>query len=292
MARHGRVMPLAPLICLLILLTLLGNACDSTGASETSTLPASASTAGVQVSRIELQLYEWFPVEASVLVRGELPGGCWSIDGVEQNLVGQTIEVRLTPSMQQAADCGTEPKLFKKMVELDLKGLTAGVYTVDVHGVRRRFELRFDNVDLEAGMIGGRVWRDVCGLSGIAGGMPSTPWTGCEPAAGGYRPNGRHDPDEPGIEGVVVTLALGSCPGDELATQTTDVKGLYAFHELEPGTYCVRVNWVSGPNATLLTDGHWTAPGVGLGETTLSLAEAEQRIAVDFGWALDVLPAD
>jgi uncharacterized protein YbdZ (MbtH family) len=53
--------------------------------------------------------------------------------------------------------------------------------------------------------------------------------------------NGIQDPGEPGVQGVVATLyTTADCSGgNPLATDTTDVNGVYGFTGLEAGPYCI-----------------------------------------------------
>jgi hypothetical protein len=77
------------------------------------------------------------------------------------------------------------------------------------------------------GSIGDRVWSDL----------------NCD---------GIQDAGEPGIDGVIVTLRSGSCPGgDIVATTTTAGNGFYEFTGLDLGDYCVLVKGPVGcPEST------------------------------------------
>lgn len=140
--------------------------------------------------------------------------------------------------------------------------------------------------------IGGRVWHDLCAVGGGQGRLPASPSAGCVAGDGGFRANGLSEANEPGIEGLSVTLGEGTCPSAGLAAAVTDVKGLYRFNDLDPGTYCVTVDPLQEPNASLLLPGGWTAPAVDHNHFTVTVRPGEERMDVDFGWDYQFLPAE
>jgi hypothetical protein len=89
------------------------------------------------------------------------------------------------------------------------------------------------NQQTNKGLIGDRVWLDIDGDT-------------------------EQDTNEPGLEGVVVTLLNSS--GVPIGTTTTDENGYYYFPNLSPGTYTVVVTPPSGMNQTFDADGHVTTP--------------------------------
>lgn len=147
-------------------------------------------------------------------------------------------------------------------------------------------------IPLDAGLIGGRVWHDVCSIAGGEGGAPAQPSAGCVPEDGGYRANGIPETGEPGLEGVLVTLGAGVCPSTRLAAAITGSDGTYVFNDLYAGTYCVTIDPLAEPNASLLLPGGWTAPARDQGSMEVTLNPGMQRLDVDFGWDYQFLPAD
>ncbi len=65
----------------------------------------------------------------------------------------------------------------------------------------------------------------------VVGGLGDTVWKD-------VNGDGIQDPDEEGVEGVVVTLT--DCEGNIIGTQTTDENGFYFFNNLIPGDYQVQ----------------------------------------------------
>jgi hypothetical protein len=247
----------------------------------------------VVVERIELQILESFPVQVRVAISGQLPDACSLIEEARQTREGNTFQITLKIARRPDARCAPNPTPFEHVVPLEVLGLPAGRYTVNVHGVSGTFELTVPNDPIDASAIGGRVWHDLCALAGGEGGVPLSPSAGCVPdGSGGYRANGILEAGEPGIAGVLVTLGGGECPSTGLATATTGADGSYTFTDLTPGTYCVAVDPLEEPNASILLPGDWTAPAVGEGSITVTLGPGMQRTDVDFGWDYQFLPAD
>ena len=99
------------------------------------------------VESIDILLLESFPVQVNVVIRGQLPdAGCTTIASVEQVREGNTFTLRLVTTTDPLALCAQALTPFEEVVSLDVVGLPAGVYTVDVHGVQQTFEFTMDNI--------------------------------------------------------------------------------------------------------------------------------------------------
>jgi hypothetical protein len=108
-------------------------------------------------------------------------------------------------------------------------------------------------------MIKGVVYHDMCAPPGPGDPTPN-PESGCEPTSGGgYRANGSLDVGEPGLAGVAVHLATGSCPGSSSASTTTNSAGEFTFGGLPPGNHCVSVS--ASENSGILIPGRTTRDG-------------------------------
>jgi len=167
------------------------------------------------------------------------------------------------------------------------------LYTTVIDSFRflRSDELAMADPPSDAGTIGGRVWHDLCAIAGGEGRVPASPSAGCVADGSSYRANGLFEAGEPGIEGVLVTLGKGECPSSGLATATTDNKGVYILSDLDAGTYCVTVDSLQEPNASILLPGGWTAPGIEQGNVTVTVSPHARQMDVDFGWDYQFLPA-
>ncbi|NLF65205.1 MAG: hypothetical protein GX579_11470, partial [Chloroflexi bacterium] len=271
----------------------------------------------VEIESVEILLLESFPVQVNVIVSGNLPNACWTLNEPRPRREGNTFIVSLIASRLPDEVCTEALVPFDQVIPLDVVGLPAGTYSVTVNGTTDTFTLDVDNVLAEetpaaeetpegeasptataedvAGTITGMVWHDLCGITGGEGGEPVVPSDGCVALDdGSYAANGNFDEGEPGIADVVVSLGVGACPAPETETAITDAGGNYRFEGLEPGTYCISVDALSTANSSILIPGDWTAPqsnaGVGLSNATVTLGENQSAEGIDFGWDYQFLP--
>ena len=98
------------------------------------------------VEEIDILILESFPVQVNVVARGYFPDGCTGIDEVRQERAGQAFQVTITTIRPADAMCTEAIVPFEQVVSLDVAGLEAGTYTVDVNGVTGTFTLAVDNV--------------------------------------------------------------------------------------------------------------------------------------------------
>jgi hypothetical protein len=97
------------------------------------------------VETIEITILESFPVQLRVVARGTLPDGCTEIDGIRQERDNQTFRVTIATARPADALCTEAIMPFEESISLDVYGLSAGSYTVDVNGITDTFELAVDN---------------------------------------------------------------------------------------------------------------------------------------------------
>ena len=98
------------------------------------------------VNDIEIMLLESFPVQVNVVARGEHPDSCTEVDKITTRREGTTFFVTIATSRPADAICAQVITPFEEVIALDVVGLKAGVYTVDVNGARDTFELQIDNI--------------------------------------------------------------------------------------------------------------------------------------------------
>jgi inhibitor of cysteine peptidase len=97
------------------------------------------------VEEIDILIAESFPVQVFVLASGYLPNPCTEIGSIIQNREGNTFFVTIkTHSFQEICCCHITP--FEETIPLDVYGLPAGTYTVEVNGVQGTFDLEIDNI--------------------------------------------------------------------------------------------------------------------------------------------------
>lgn len=98
------------------------------------------------VENIDILTLESFPVQIHVIAEGYLPDGCTEIDQIKTEMEGNTFNVNITTKRPKEAICTQAIENFTKTVPLEVQGLSAGNYTVNVNGVNGSFELEVDNI--------------------------------------------------------------------------------------------------------------------------------------------------
>jgi len=98
-----------------------------------------------EVTEIDILISESFPVQVHVVASGYLPNPCTKIEEIIQSREGNnffvTIKTKssLLPCIQVIAP-------FEETIALDVYGLSAGTYTVNVNGIEDTFTLEIDNI--------------------------------------------------------------------------------------------------------------------------------------------------
>ncbi|MCP4424304.1 MAG: hypothetical protein GY803_07435 [Chloroflexi bacterium] len=262
------------------------------------------------VESIQLLILESFPVQVNARVRGILPDGCTSLDQINTERTGSDFTITITTLRPANAVCTSAAVPFDEAIGLDVFGMDAGTYAVTANGVSGSFTLDMDNriqeepeptptlspsptaepTDPGTAAIEGMVWHDLCAVSGDS--EEIVPSEGCIAAADSesFQANGLVEESEPGLEGVVVNLGEGACPAEGLATAVTDAAGVYAFPNLNAGTYCVSIDALTAPNNDLLLPGGWTFPNSGESLATIALEAGQATGGINFGWDYEFLP--
>lgn len=250
------------------------------------------------VDSVEIQMLESFPVQVNVLAQGNLSDGCTLIEQSRAEQQGDTFVVTISTIRPANMLCTQVVVPFEEVIPLDVEGLPAGLYTVDVNGVISTFTLDVDNAvaaetatptDSASAIINGRIWHDLCTVLTDEAGAQVALSAGCVPAgdAGTYEANGRLEDGEPGLSNILVSLGSGACPATGLATALTDADGDYVFDGLAAGEYCVSIDPEATENASLLP-GNWTFPGINV--TAVTLTDGEIKTGINFGWDFALLP--
>lgn len=98
------------------------------------------------VEKIEIQMLESFPVQVNVIVQGYLPDNCTEIDRIMKSRDENTFFINIKTKRPADVFCTQGIKPFEETISLDVDGLKAGVYEVNVNGFIDSFELTMDNV--------------------------------------------------------------------------------------------------------------------------------------------------
>ena len=107
------------------------------------------------VESTEIMVLESFPVQIHVIAKGYLPDGCTEIDRAEAKRDGNTFTVTITTKRPKDMMCTQAIVPYEKRVPLDVYGLKAGTYDVNVNTVTDSFELSSDNIIEDVGGVSG-----------------------------------------------------------------------------------------------------------------------------------------
>lgn len=146
----------------LLLLTLALAACSPTGGEPTLSddpvaepttddetvieVPGKTVEGEATVESISIAILESFPVQVHVNVTGYLGDGCTTLGDITTSMEGDTFFITIPTERPAEALCTQQLVGFEESVSLDVEGLAAGSYTVNVNGVTDTFDLAVDNV--------------------------------------------------------------------------------------------------------------------------------------------------
>jgi len=97
------------------------------------------------VDEIDILILESFPVQINVIAKGNLPDPCTEISEVLQEKEGNTFFITIK-TYSFSGFCIQVLAPFEEIIPLEVYGLPAGTYTVDVNGVQATFDLLVDNI--------------------------------------------------------------------------------------------------------------------------------------------------
>jgi inhibitor of cysteine peptidase len=98
------------------------------------------------VEGIDILILESFPVQVRVVAQGFLADGCTTVGEINQELIDNTFMVTIGTERPADAVCTQALVPFEETIDLEVRGLPAGTYTVDVNGATGTFTLSTDNV--------------------------------------------------------------------------------------------------------------------------------------------------
>jgi inhibitor of cysteine peptidase len=103
------------------------------------------------VEEIEVVFLESFPLQVHVQAKGYLADSCTTIDEVSIDRADHRFKVEITTRRPAQEMCAQIVQPFEKSIPLDVYGLPAGDYSVDVNGVQAEFTFAQDNILPEGG---------------------------------------------------------------------------------------------------------------------------------------------
>ena len=96
------------------------------------------------VTEIDILILESFPVQVHVVARGYLPNPCTQIEEITQSREGNDFTITITTKTSQGP-CIQVLIPFEETIVLDVYGLPADTYNVNVNGIEDSFTLEVDN---------------------------------------------------------------------------------------------------------------------------------------------------
>lgn len=140
--------PLAPILGLLMILAACKPMTTDTPLPPTPTPGEVDTTGSIFIEDLEIRYLESFPLQIHVVVKGNLGDGCTEIDEIvqERNLEENTYTVTITTIRDPEAVCTQALVPFEEVIPLDVYGIEAGTYTVEVNDQSTTFTLDMDNV--------------------------------------------------------------------------------------------------------------------------------------------------
>jgi inhibitor of cysteine peptidase len=98
-----------------------------------------------KVEEIDILTLESFPVQIFVIASGYLPNPCTEIYQITHKREGNNFFITIETYYSQEV-CIQIIAPFEEVIPLEVYGLPAGTYMVEVNGVQGTFELEIDNV--------------------------------------------------------------------------------------------------------------------------------------------------
>jgi inhibitor of cysteine peptidase len=141
------------LLASVLLASLSLSACAGGGSTPFPTIPKDGETlfGKATVEEVEVIYLESFPLQVHVQAKGYLADSCTAIDEVNVVRADHRFEVEITTRRPAQEMCAQMVQPFEKSIPLDVYGLAAGDYSVDVNGVQAEFTFTQDNILPEGG---------------------------------------------------------------------------------------------------------------------------------------------
>lgn len=100
----------------------------------------------LQVTEVTTRLLDSFPLQVEVTARGELSDACTTVGNIIKNQKGNTFFITINATREADKICAQVVTSFEKKILLDVGGLAAGTYIVNVNGVTATFTLTASDV--------------------------------------------------------------------------------------------------------------------------------------------------
>lgn len=98
-----------------------------------------------KIQSIDILILESFPVQVHVRITGTLSDSCTTLEQITQKREDTTFILEVTTKRPVDVMCAQVMATFYESVSLDVAGLKAGTYTVEVNNMKDTFVLQIDN---------------------------------------------------------------------------------------------------------------------------------------------------
>jgi inhibitor of cysteine peptidase len=98
------------------------------------------------VETIQVITLESFPVKVQVEAKGYLPDSCTEIKQIQTQKEENSFNITISTKRPKDAICTQAIVPFNRTIPIDVLGLKAGNYTINVNGIKGSFELAVDNM--------------------------------------------------------------------------------------------------------------------------------------------------
>ena len=146
--------PLVIIVSIVILAVLVGLSLSffkKTPDESAGNVKSEVTVGEAVVDEASVSMLESWPLQATLNIKGNLPDGCTTIAGSEQDLQGFDIYVKVSTERPVDQVCTQALVPYEENIALDILGLPKGSYTVTVNGQSASFVLEQDNlVDFES----------------------------------------------------------------------------------------------------------------------------------------------
>lgn len=103
-------------------------------------------TGEAMIDTVDLLIMESFPLQMMAHITGNYPDGCTSLGEVKQERIDNVITLTIATVRPVDMMCTQALVPFEENIPVDIYGLPAGEYTVNVNGVTATFTLDMDNI--------------------------------------------------------------------------------------------------------------------------------------------------
>jgi len=102
--------------------------------------------AWADVETVDIQILESLPIQIVVTAKGNLSDGCQQLGKINTVQAGNKFTITIgRKSIDKQMMCTQALVPFEERIPLNVKGLKAGTYSVNVNGISQSFKLDVDN---------------------------------------------------------------------------------------------------------------------------------------------------